>query len=257
MKFDIFVGIDQTGAVKANGQPRQLDICIAEITKTKTKYYTKLKIEKLCYNQIHAEIKKCIPEFDRQKVLICVDSVFGLPQELSVQFSKIIATAKNFNSENKEFGSATAHAFFNDFLKSKKIIPKRIVENIVKANSVFNLKPFQKNIGCGTYRIIKDLSVGQKWFSIWPFEKPIYQFVVAEGYPSFFWKHLLNLRTRNVIELKLKLKTEIKKLDVDTIDEADSFVLAYGAMKSVDFMNNFKIDPKYKNEGWILGVPNE
>jgi hypothetical protein len=251
MNFQIFVGIDQTGAVKSDGRPKPLNICIIDFRSKNFKIFTQLKIEKLCYEEINFVIKSCIPRFQQQKVLICIDSVFGLPQNLSVPFSKVLADSKKFSFENKDYGAITANAFFNQFLKSDLIKPQRAVEKIVKANSVFNLKPFQKNIGCGSYRIIKELSEDRKWFSMWPFEKPIQQFVICEGYPSFFWKQFFNLKTRNLIALKSKMKT----LNVSSIDQADSFMLAYGAMKSVDFLNAFKIDPNLKNEGWILGVP--
>ncbi len=251
MNFPIFVGIDQTGAVKLNGQPRPLNVCIIDAQSKKIKIHAQLKIEKLCYKEISSEIKKWIPGFDQHKVLICIDSVFGLPQELSVPFTKVLSASKKFSFKTKDYGAITAHAFFNQFLKNPSMKPHRAVEHIVKANSVFNLKPFQKNIGCGTYRIIKELSLEKKWFSIWPFEKPTQQFVIAEGYPSFFWKQIFNLKTRNLFALKSKMKT----LNVTNIDQADSFMLAYGAMKSVDFLNAFKIDPNLKKEGWILGVP--
>lgn len=90
------------------------------------------------------------------------------------------------------------------------------------------------------------------WFNLWPFQKIKKQFVFAEGYPSYFWKNILNIKKRNLSELK---KT-FPKLSFKTVDHADSFVLAYGAMK---FQNQIfeKIPTVAKKEGWILGVPYE
>jgi hypothetical protein len=252
MSFKIFVGIDQTGAVNANGKPKHLDVSIIDRTETRAQYYTGLKLTQITHHELSLLIKSKLKSFTDEKVLICVDSVLGLPKELDVTPKEILKKIKNFTYNEKKYGALTAHAFFNQFLHQGLIL-HREVELRVKANSVFRLKPFQRNIGCGTYRVLKELAQGEKWFDLWPFEKLNSQFIIAEGYPSYFWKHLLGAKSRDLQFLKQKFKS----LHFTSVDEADSFVLAYGAMKSIEQLSAHTIPNFASREGWILGVPFE
>lgn len=193
-------------------------------------------------------LQKNIPAVKNEKVLICVDTVFGLPKPLKVLPVNLFKFAKNYTFLGKPFGAITAYEFFSHFLKSSKI-QHRKVELLVKANSVLNLQPYQKNIGCGSFRIIKNLATGTKWFSLWPFDKLDKQFIIAEGYPSYFWRTQIKSSHRNLDVLKKKFT----KLKFKNMDQADSFVLAFGASRSTRNLLDSKIICKY--EGWILGVP--
>ncbi len=121
---------------------------------------------------------------------------------------------------------------------------------LTKANSVFNLHPFQKNIGCGTYRILKDLASDTTWYRIWSHHSLTKKtkVVIAEGYPSYYWKSWLkNTRRQN----------KWGNYQFSNQDSADSFILAYAGLmltQKKDFLK-FKLPTKVKNEGWILGVP--
>lgn len=247
--FSIFIGIDQTGAVNPQGQPRPLSVSLID-SRNKATRFTNLKILNLGKLDIQALIKNCVPEFEKEKVLICVDTVFGLPASTKTPIEKIFYEIKDFCFNDKAYGALTAHAFFNQFRKTDQT-PHRKIEQLVGANSVFNLKPFQKNIGCGSYRIIKNLAEDRSWYSLWPFDKPQKQFVIAEGYPSYFWKTYLKSHRRNLSILQ----NQFADLNVKNLDQADSFVLAYGAMQSVEQIYNFKTDSQTQFEGWILGVP--
>ncbi len=254
MTFKIFIGIDQTGATKANGLPKPLDICLIDARTSQIKIITGHKISKLSSNDILQFIKTFIPSYANEKCLICIDTVFGLPLKTGISVDQIFEDSKSFSFKNKEYGAITAYQFFNQYLKKNSTeLPHRFIEQKVGANSVFKLTPYQKNIGCGSFRIIKELSQEKKWFSLWPFESLDKKFVIAEGYPSYFWKHELNLKNRNLS----KLKEQFPDLRFKTIDQADSFVLAYGAFKNSSKINKLKINKKYKSEGWILGVQNE
>ncbi len=248
-KVKIFVGIDQTGAVNQNGEPKPLNVSLIDLRKDPI-YQTGLKIAKLNSENIQLLLKNNIPDIKKQKVLICVDTVFGLPKILKVKPKKIMHFAEKFSFKNKIYGAETANQFFNQFLISTDI-PQRKVETLVKANSVFNLKPYQKNISCGSYRIIKDLSQDPNWFSLWPFDKLDKQFIIAEGYPSYFWRSELNCKSRDLLFLSKKFN----KLKFSNLDQADSFVLAYGASKSLKYLLTIKSSARTRFEGWILGVP--
>jgi hypothetical protein len=181
-----------------------------------------------------------------------VDSVLGLPLEIGLGPRSLFKKIQGFSHNKKSFGALTAHAFFNQFLKGKQI-PQREVEFKVKANSVFNLRPFQKNIGCGSYRILRDLSEDPNWFSLWPFEDLNSKFIIAEGYPSYFWKTIIGSKKRDLELINKNFKT----LNLRNLDEADSLVLALGASKNHQQIINFKKTKKSQFEGWILGVPHD
>lgn len=254
MTFKIFIGIDQTGATKPNGEPKSLNVCLIDARTAKIKIKICLKIPKLSSVDVLQLIKTHIPTYTNEKCLICIDTVFGLPIETGVFVDQIFEDSKKYSFKGKGYGAITAYQFFNKYLKDNTTeIPQRDVEERVGANSVFKLTPYQKNIGCGSYRIIKELSQEKKWFSLWPFEPLKKQFVIAEGYPSYFWKQELNLKNRNL----QKLNQLFPNLHFKTLDEADSFVLAYGAFKNSSKIYDLKISKEYKSEGWILGVQNE
>ena len=131
-KIKIFIGVDQTGAVNQKGEPRPLNISLIDIRKNPI-YKTGLKINKLNSKNIHELLKNNIPEIKKQKILICVDTVFGLPQILKVKPKKIFTLAEKFSFKNKSYGAETAYNFFKQFLISEDI-PQRKVETLVKAN---------------------------------------------------------------------------------------------------------------------------
>ncbi len=254
MKFDFIIGIDQTGATTAKGIPKPLTCSLIDNRKKqnpknhfehKIKSLTKNEIYNLIQNHIDLDLKAVT----KLKILIVVDAVLGLPQSCKVKISQILVTVKDYEFNNKTYGAKTAYQFFNTFCENQKK-PERTVETLTKANSVFNLHPFQKNIGCGTYRILKDLSMDVTWYRIWG-HQPINSktnIVIAEGYPSYYWKTWLKNSQRQNNWKNHKFKNQ---------DSADSFILAYAGLKfsqKKDFFN-YKASKKIKNEGWILGVP--
>ncbi len=250
-EIKIFIGIDQTGAVNHKGKPKPLNVSVIDLRK-KPQYFTGLQIAGLNLETIQQLLAKNIFPIEKEKILICVDSVFGLPEVLKIKPKKVFQTAKKFSFKDKHYGAETAFEFFRQFLTTEQI-PERTVEKLVKANSVFNLKPYQKNIGCGSFRVIKDLAQDSDWFSLWPFDKMEKQYIIAEGYPSYFWRSKLNCKTRDLLFLSKKFK----KLQFSNLDQADSFVLAYGASQSLQNLLNIKLNNKTRLEGWILGVTDD
>lgn len=247
-QFSVFIGIDQTGAVQKNGLPKPLPMAVIYKKNRKTLIFNNLVIDHLNHDSILKTLSHLIPNFLNEDVLICVDAAIGLPKELKKSPHYLLKKIKNYSHKEQCYGLKTAHSFFTQFLKTQ-IEPKRKVEVLAGANSVFKLHPFQKNIGCGSYRILKDLSLDDSWFNLWPFEYKQKQFTIAEGYPSFYWKSLLKSSSRN-IEF---LKKNFPNIHFKNKDHADSFVLAYAASqlyKKLTINDDFAFQ-----EGWILGFP--
>lgn len=243
----IFIGIDQTGAVDLKGKPR------------------KLPVARLDKNHIEVFKISNLKELDLKNVkIIAIDSVLGLPNSVFPKnklIRDLFSEAKKFKHENKEFGMETAYQFFQKQLKKQNQYPKRFCEELAQANSVFQKHPFQKNIGCGTFRIWKELGEDSKWFHLWPHDGQYHSLkskpIIVEGYPSLVWRTLLNSPVRKTETLiqylaKNKLKMNTNKIDNDT---ADAVVLALAAQKfhqkpqKIEFKN-------YQQEGWIMGLSN-
>ncbi len=254
MNFDIFIGLDQTGATNAKGQPKPLPMAILQ----PRKLLVFASIKNLTLSDLTETFESQKISVKNKKILICVDSALGLPAPVTPPFRELIARAASFDFKNKPYGALTAHAFFNSFLdnktlraesRTKKEKPARHVEVLVQANSVFNLQPFQKNIGCGTFRVLKNLAQDQSWYSVWPFEPITKQYAIAEGYPSYFWKTIFKMKTRNLEHIK-----KLTKIAFKNQDQADSYILALGA-QSFRKQLFTKTPPIARQEGWILGVP--
>jgi hypothetical protein len=156
----------------------------------------------------------------------------------------------------------TAINFFHRYLSPAQIssasYPKRWAEELAKANSVFQLQPYQRNIGCGTFRVLKELGQDKKWFDVWPYhESPDSRFVLAEGYPSLFWRTILGKKKRHIDFLSEYIQKNFHQASLPvTDDDADAAVLAIGAYKTVQsgYLNRFESMPIHKKEGWILGL---
>ena len=254
MNFDFIFGIDQTGATTSKGIPKPLHCSLIDNRKpAHPKNNFELKIKSLTKNEVYNLIKNQteldLKTIHKLKILIVVDAVLGLPQSCKKTIDQVLFKVENYKYENKAYGAKTAYQFFNSFRCGKEK-PERSVEILTKANSIFNLHPFQKNIGCGTYRILKDLSEDTTWHCIWPHESITEKtkVVIAEGYPSYYWKSWLKNTQR---------QNKWKNHKFSNQDSADSFILAYAGLmltQKNDFFS-FKLPVKIKNEGWILGVP--
>jgi len=243
--FELFIGIDQTGAVAANGQPKSLPVCAI--------YRRKTIINKTLPRLSLQEIQKFVLEnfnLDIQsvKTLICIDSVMTLPAPLKLTHRQILQKIKKYSFEKKSYGAICAFHFFNS-LNDKPQIQSRYIEKKLGANSVFKLKPFQKNIGCGSYRILKELSLDPDWYQLWPVEKNKKQITICEGYPSYYWKSMYHLPQRNLLKIQKMTDLQFKNQDF-----ADSFVLAKAAQKFGPQMQSMRLPQISKIEGWVLGA---
>ncbi|MCM0606177.1 MAG: hypothetical protein KA715_08815 [Xanthomonadaceae bacterium] len=263
--FTNFVGIDQTGAYdyrKSKYLP--LKIC-----------HWDQKNHFLRLGEIPSFTPRALLEFGiplSERTLILVDTVFGLPRELNRESKEPWDWFKHA-SEFREYGRKGAEKYFNQKLipyteTLGQAIPVRKVELQVRANSLFKSKPYQKNIQTGSFRIWQDLgSASTHWISLWPFEAPAKgRSVLTEGYPSFLWREVFGMKSRQANAFKSKVTKLIKlsaklrrQLDVlkSNPDLCDAAVLALGASIFLDQ------NPKYLNasaliihsqEGWIFGA---
>jgi hypothetical protein len=258
-KYDIFIGVDQTGAVNKNGLPRELPATVLFCKENKIEVVTNIFIPSFQTDQLESLIKTVIPEGVSSKELeafVCVDAALGLPDSTGVSLRKILERIRDFEFEGKVYGSVTANEFFYGWTDGRR--PKgRAIEKISGSNSVFDLHPFQRNIGCGTYRILKEVSRSRPNYLIWPFELGqgtggrVY--VMAEGYPSLYWKMLLGLRKRSLESIQ----ELFPDLYFASVDSADSFLLALAGLLYHNQVFNVPLDHICRREGWILGVPYE
>lgn len=258
MKFNYIVGLDQTGAINSKGEPKPLFATLVCVKTEKT--FINERLKNLNYESFDEIFKKNKLSLKDKKVLVLIDSVFGLPATLGVKPEHLLSKVKSFEHKKKKYGLETAHQFFCSFLKPQQQHPTRSCENLVKANSLFKKHPFQKNISCGTYRVLKQLALSNLNYKLWPFHELTSetQFCFAESYPSYIWKTLYKLPSRQV--KKLEALTSKKFL---TADDADSFVLAQMGLtliKNKQLKSSLNVSfskPIQKFEGWILGVPYE
>ncbi len=288
IQFDYFVGLDQTGAINSRGQPLPLPMAILHRDSKAWKLHVSDRANRaLTLKTLEPECLRerlSLPGRDLSKLALVIDSVFGLPEAAwpqkfnpSLNLYGLMKQASAFEFEGQAFGRKTAAAFFRgflteDLLKDSKW-PQRRCEILARANSVFALHPFQRNIVCRTFRIWKDLgSSSEKWFQIQSFDEPEVHTQngpwIFEGYPSLFWRDILKSPSRKT-ELLVKFlkskntKISVKPSDLNLLlkkpDLADAAILALGAF---ELQKNKKLwikpqKPWVQKEGWILGLPEE
>ena len=236
----IFIGIDQTGAVNSSGKPKPLPACVLDDDNLNLFYL----------ENFSPELANLKPE------LICIDCVLGLPKSLNIPLRKALALTE----KSVGFGRGPAQHFFETLADGK--IHHRKIEFQIGANSVFTVHPFQKNIQTGTFRFWKEMSKSPDWFYLPAIagEKNTRQkkIAVVEGYPSYYWKSILNQTNRkpdqilNILKKMyptLKLNSENKRWLLKDANLADALVLALAAKK-----HKSEINRKSTFEGWILGI---
>ena len=202
------------------------------------------------------------------RVFVVVDSVLGVPAELGVDIETLLRDVRTYAFEGKAYGRVTAARFFARYLSpalqrrllertARGFLPVRDTERLANANSVFLEHPFQRNVGCGSYRILRDLAQDDRWFTLWPHESSNGPVVVAEGYPSLYWRQVLGSRTRDAQRLVALLAREFPDAELPkTADDADAVLLALGARAATAAgALEAKLPAVALREGWILGLP--
>ncbi|MFZ9594677.1 MAG: hypothetical protein ACO3A2_01215 [Bdellovibrionia bacterium] len=277
--FSSFFGIDQTGAVHSNGRPHPLKAVF---------WWKEAQFERLVPIQLESLTRACLEKWIHtlghplplSQVGILLDSVLGLPEACSphgLTFEELIHPAKNYHYENKAYGQLTSFHFFERFWSPKPgahptpHYPKRRCEVLARANSVFQRHPFQKNIGCGTYRSWKDLAQDSSWFqTILDQPEKLSKDAlesqpkawIFEIYPSLFWQELgFSKRSPKEISSAFSLRKNliIAPSDLPLLEEpntADAAISVLGALllQEQNRFWNFPQDPWIRTEGWILGL---
>lgn len=286
-EFELILGVDQTGAVLGKGlRAKPLPVVLAVKEKEKWKIITHKQRKLLFLERFEPDtIARLLDSHgfsgSLNNLACMVDCVFGLPSLTDPQIKRgstylwdLFYEASKFSFSKKEYGREVAEKFFSQFLPKRcNKLPTRFCEEVSGSNSVFQVRPYQKNIQTGTFRIWKEIGGLKKpWARVWPFdsagtaeekEGPW----LFEGYPSLIWREVLKSKIRNPLLLKrLSQKTGLK-LAVDNFkaletapDHADAFVLALGAI-SLLAKNElwepwplFFKEPRRLQEGWILGL---
>jgi len=289
--MEIFIGIDQTGAGASQGKKaKPLPMCIAVKQGAGTwRFITESSRKPLRLNRFHPQLlQECFDQLGLDlkwnTTAIILDCVLGLPRQIEMGSPKgrpylweCFARAAGFSQNGKEFGREVAEAFFSEYLPgNNQAYPKRFCEEVSGSNSVFQTRPYQKNIQTGTFRLWKDLgSTGKPWVKIWPFDKKDKrsdQAWIFEGYPSLIWKQCLQSSSRDLKKLRRLCVKAFPQFEIDTWrhlerspDLADSFVLAFGGVYLLErgkLWNpsvSFEEECNAPREGWILGLkhPND
>lgn len=274
-KFQIFLGVDQTGAARAGGKraaPLKAFV-IRRSPHSRAWEGEPLLLESLSKKVIDQKFRAS------SELAMIVDSVLGLPQACWPREKKV--TSQKLWELFREtqapagFGRSYSETHFTGILKRHNLlsIPSRLCEEIVQANSLFRTRPFQRNIQTGTFRIWRDLTSHepQPWCYFWPFdlERSPWQDLpwIFEGYPSWLWKTLFFCKVRSpsklneIFDRRLILKqSDLSRIQSDP-DFADAAILAYSGLllqESNRLFSKLTVEPKVKSrmicEGWLLGL---
>ena len=234
------LGIDQTGAL-ARGRPKPLSFCLfVKKPKTQIFYIPKkvswgLGLKALNKSNLEILMRELNLKLDSSG-LIVVDAVLGLPKTLGIRQVELRTLFKTAH-DDYGYGKVEGARFFGSLIKDQKTLLRRECETELKANSVFVTMPAQRNIQTGTHRIWKDLGEDTNWFSLWPNERSTKKVLIAEGYPSYFWKALFGFKKREpkeIINLAKNMKIQnFAELEFHKNDKdgADAAILGIGAIQ--------------------------
>lgn len=273
MRFDTFLGVDQTGAV-VGGRPRPLSA--ARLVRRADRWTLETALLR------SASREDLLAFADDDAPAIALDVVLGLPAPCwrgQPPFGDAVWELLRRTTETEGYGRLRAEAFFAAFAPPRgEPLPRRPCEIVAKANSVLATRPFQKNVQTGTFRIWKDLTRGaaghERWANLWPFDdvhaaprRPW----LFEGYPSFLWTRLFGFPRRSparfaeligrarALGVHVKVaRSVLGEIETDA-DLADAAALAIGAacldargrlLRPFDAFASAALT----TEGWIMGV---
>lgn len=248
----IYLGVDQTGAVRADGTPKPLAAAVL----------ANGRIRPVFLDQLTARcLREMLESSDLSSLRVVVDCVLGLPKDVKPRFREGLRRSLRTSG----YGRPPARLFFESF-ECGEDLPRRQVEIQQRANSVFQTHPFQKNIQTGTFRIWKELASEPEWYCLpyldgqfSPGLTPIF-----EGYPSLAWRKLLQVKSRQPEKLGALMKKHFPKIRMEREDQkkierdpnlADAAVLALAGSVWLE-RRPFFWPPRSvaKYEGWILGA---
>lgn len=305
MEYDVYVGVDQTGAVISSGpqkgRPKPLPAAVLHGEILHAGYSLRSFNSKEILGLVES-----VTKLKKPRVFVAVDCVLGLPKACGVSFNELLESVIKYQSRQSKnglnlFGRDAAFDFFLQFLKptlqkelrrhgriggrmsgrsrdgtgSADKLPVRRCEELAKANSVFHRVPAQRNIGCGSYRILSDLAADLSTdfvagratgLAVWP-HHPLQinakgmTIQIAETYPSLMWKKLGISQTRNQAafrrycrgRLTTRQNVNASRLTDDHIDAAVSAIGAKHVLENENFFASLA-EVDFEDEGWILGL---
>jgi hypothetical protein len=281
MTFDLWIGVDQTGAATRGGKSaKPLPCALARPSGRRG-----LRVELGTLPGATREDFADIGADGAKPVALLLDCVIGLPRgAVGSRFPGEQGAWELFRmaslrrgAKGELYGREVARQFFAQFWEgSQARMPRRRCESLAGANSVFQVHPFQKNIQTGTFRIWRELGQGGKpWARIWPFAATsrISGNWIFEAYPSLMWKIALGLRTRSLPNLERATREACEAAGIDLqfrgwsrlrndADLADAFVLAVGGAildrqdRLLEPWSGFAREGvrALASEGWIAGL---
>lgn len=186
----------------------------------------------------------------------------------------LVERAATFTHEGRRFGRAVGAAFFGPLAPDDPTRHARRADRVSGALPVFRHTPFQRNVQTGTHRVWRDLGQApQRWVQPWPLQRPDDPDPAGpwlfEAWPTWGWRHLLDLRTRQPEALPDRLAARFPHLTLvpgtaevlaQRPDHADAAVAALvghvhlteprkplaPGLPDADWVHR---------EGWILGLP--
>jgi hypothetical protein len=245
------LGIDQTGAIDARGRPRPLPACLLE--KRRFRFFALPAFQR---SVLASSVAASAATLEKSQLTIGLDCVLGLPESVGVRWRE----ALRGTLKHEGYGRKPARAYFKALGQGEQ--PRRKVELLCRANSVFAEHPFQKNIQTGTFRFWKEMAQDADWFfaPLLEGEKDQGRIPIFEGYPSLGWKLLLGANTRQPQALGELLRAFDRKLHWSAAEQAlvekdpnfaDALVLALMVREFAARERRAQIPSP---EGWILGA---
>jgi hypothetical protein len=276
--FHSFLGIDQTGAARNQGKSAApLKAFWIRREKESAWVGSPVLIPSLTRSALETQFQI------NQQFALVIDSVFGLPFSCwphGVTSSDHLWKLLRKTHLVPGYGRKASELYFNRILAQSdhqgQGLPSRLCEEKAKANSLFLVRPFQRNIQTGTFRVWKDLATGenQRWCNFWPYDTLKTGLKnapwVFEGYPSWLWKNLFSFKKRSPKQIRnifggaLKVSPKDLKALEFSPDFADAAVLAWSAVLLQEQNHLFRKIPKtqlianrIQKEGWLLGLEME
>ncbi len=282
--FEGFIGVDQTGAVRADGTPRPLRAAMLVRAKgAGSAPRARLVLADLPSASRGVFATWAAVEGVRfSRLAIVLDAVIGVPAACWPREAAGLTSGDRpwalfaRAAAQPGWGRAVGEAFFAELLPKGTTLelPRRACEALAGANSVFVTRPFQKNVQTGTFRIWKDLAAdgGPRWANFGAFDARaavrgapwIY-----EGYPSLVWARVFGQRTRAparfpevlaraaAMSVVVDASAAVVRQVTASPDVADAAVLALGAA-CLDATRRGRLAAPASamdaGEGWILGL---
>lgn len=240
----IFLGVDQTGALRANGRYRPLPACLIQNDTASVAYLEGLSLASLS------------AAFDLDPGLapdaVAVDAVLGLPLSVGVPWRAAVSKAAAISSG----GRSVAANFFRELGRGQ--VHWRKTDRQSGAQSLFLEKPFQRNVQTGSFRIWQDIGRHPGEFYVPAIGEIEGRVPLYEGYPSLAWRLLTGCKRRDLRALH-PLSTFLSgvKIPPGTFEQIQQDPnLADALMLALQLRRCHPADLKFRSssEGKILGA---